>query len=161
MKKIIFAFVGMMIFTSSALAAGYGEAGCGLGSVIFGDTPGPVQIFAATTNGTSANQAFGITSGTSNCDASGIILAEKEGDLFAANNFENLEKEMAAGEGEHVSALAGILGCPSEKKATFASYAQQNYQAIFTSAETTPAEMLHAVRTGMTQHPELASSCVQ
>ena len=160
MKKYLFAIIVTVFFSSAAFAAGYGEAGCGLGSLIFGDSPGPVQIFAATTNGTSANQLFGISLGTSNCDASGIILAEKEDDLFVASNFDNLEKEMAGGEGEHLETLAGLLGCPAEKNPIFASYTQQNYSAIFASAQTTPDEMLQAVRTGVSSHPELASACI-
>lgn len=161
MKKYLIVLLGTMLFSTPAFAAGYGEAGCGLGSLIFGNAEGPVQIIAATTNGTSLNQLFGITSGTSNCDASGIILAEKEDDLFVANNFENLEKEMAAGEGENLDTLAGLLGCPAQKNPVFASYAQQNYSAIFANVQTTPNEMLQAVRTGVSSHPELASVCVQ
>ena len=42
----------------------YGIAGCGLGSVLFGTSGG---VFAYTTNSSSGNQVFGITSGTSNC----------------------------------------------------------------------------------------------
>ncbi|MBN4054485.1 DUF3015 domain-containing protein [Nitrospira defluvii] len=161
MKKYLIAIVVTVLFSSSAFAAGYGEAGCGLGSLIFGDSSGPVQIFAATTNGSTYSQLFGITSGTSNCDASGIILASKEDGLFVAGNFDNLEKEMAVGKGEHLNTLAGLLGCPAEKSPTFASYAQENYLAIFAGEQTTPDEMLQTVRTGMSTHPELASACIQ
>ena len=42
----------------------YGTAGCGLGSMAFGDQPGGIQILAATTNGILGNQTFGITFGT-------------------------------------------------------------------------------------------------
>ena len=55
----------------------YNMAGCGLGSIVI-SSDGFVQIFAATTNGSTANQTFGITSGTSNCTKSGVILASKE-----------------------------------------------------------------------------------
>src|SRR4051812_1818938 len=48
---------------------GYGVAGCGLGSIVFGPKPGMIQIVAATLNGT-GGQTFAITSGTSNCDIS-------------------------------------------------------------------------------------------
>jgi len=160
MKKLILTFLGVMLMSPSAFAAGYGQGGCGLGSMIFGDQAGPVQILAATTNGTSLNQAFGISSGTSNCDASGVILAEKEGDLFVSQNFASLEKEMAAGEGEHLDTLAGLLGCPSVKGPQFASYAQENYQTIFASEGTTPNEMLKAVKVGMAERPELAAACI-
>ncbi len=161
MKKYLIVILGTMLLSSPAFAAGYGKAGCGLGSLVFGDAPGPVQIFAATTNGTSYSQLFGITSGTSNCDASGIILAEREGDLFAASNFDSLEKEMAAGEGENLDTLAGLLGCPTEKSPSFASYTQENYSVIFANAQTTPNEMLQAIRTGISSHPKLASTCIQ
>ena len=51
MKKVsvIVAIVGLMgvlgVQEASAQQAGYGMAGCGLGSVVFGDTPGFVQLF--------------------------------------------------------------------------------------------------------------------
>ncbi|MCB9072358.1 MAG: DUF3015 family protein [Bdellovibrionaceae bacterium] len=47
---------------------GYGLAGCGLGSVLFGAKPGGVQILAYTTNGSAGNQLFGITFGSLNCE---------------------------------------------------------------------------------------------
>jgi len=154
------AFVGLTLtFASNSFAAGYGAAGCGLGSMVFGNEPGIIQIFAATTNGTSGSQTFGITSGTSNCDASGIILAEREDDLFAAQNFDTLTKEMAVGNGEHLDTLAGLLGCPSSQRAVFASFVQENYEAIFTSDQTTADEMLRAVKDGMFRNPVLSSSC--
>lgn len=160
MKKYLIMMLGVVLFSSpSAFAAGYGDAGCGLGSLVFGNSPGPVQILAATTNATSYSQPFGVSSGTSNCDAQGFDVSELKQEMFAENNFTSLSKEMAAGEGEHVTTLAGLLGCPSEKEVQFASYTQQNYQAIFASEQTTPEEMLQAVRTGITQHPELAVSC--
>src|SRR6266446_6006877 len=105
MKKYLFAIVGTMIFSSSAFAAGYGEAGCGLGSLIFGKSEGAVQILAATTNNTFYTQAFGISSGTSNCDAKGFDTSKLEQEQFVANNFSGLAKEMAAGEGEQLTTL--------------------------------------------------------
>lgn len=148
-----------MLLSSSAFAAGYGDAGCGLGSMIFGDTPGPVQILAATTNATSYSQAFGITTGTSNCDASGIVLAEREQEMFVTKTYTSLAKEMAAGEGEHLRTLAGLLGCPSDEATQFASFTQQNYETIFASDETTPAEMLSTVKEEMSKDPVLSASC--
>src|SRR5262245_5106900 len=119
MKRYILAIVGTFLFFSSAsafAAAGYGEAGCGLGSLIFGTQKGPVQILAATTNGTVNNQSFAITSGTSNCDAKGWDFSKLEQEQFVANNFSGLAKEMASGEGEQLKALSGLLGCPSAQQ---------------------------------------------
>src|SRR5207302_8961923 len=44
----------------------YGLAGCGLGSMIFGDQKGWIQVLAATTNGTFGTQTLVISSGTWN-----------------------------------------------------------------------------------------------
>jgi hypothetical protein len=160
MKKVLFAIVGTMIFSSSVFAANYGEAGCGLGSLIFGKTPGAVQIFAATTNALVMNQGFGITSGTSNCDAKGFDTSKLEQEQFVQNNFSGLAKEMATGEGEQLTTLAGLLGCPAVEQPRFNTVAQQNYETILASDTTTPAEMLTAVKAVMSRDAELSASCV-
>ena len=159
MKKYLIAIVGTLLFSSTALAAGYGDAGCGLGSLLFGNQSGPVQILAATTNGTSLNQAFGITSGTSNCDAKGFDTTKLEQERFVAHNFSGVAKEMAVGEGEQLAALSGLLGCPTLQQTRFNTVAQQNYSAIFASDTTTPSEMLTAVKTVMSSDAELAAAC--
>ena len=61
--------------SESGGAAKYGPAGCGLGSMIFDPDSGFTQIFAATTNGTSGNQTFGISTGTSNWNAALTTVA--------------------------------------------------------------------------------------
>lgn len=161
MRKYILAVVGSIFFSSSAFAAGYGDAGCGLGSMMLGDTPGATQIFAATTNGSTWTNAFGISSGTSNCDASGIVLAEKEQEIFVAANFSSLAKEMAAGEGEQLITLAGLLGCPPDKGTQLGSFTQRNYEAILPSGNTTPVEMLRTVKEGMAGDPVLSAACIR
>ncbi len=158
MKRFLLAIAGIVLYSSSAFAAAYGDAGCGLGSLIFEDKPGTVQIFAATSNATGM-QSFGISSGTSNCDAKSIILAEQE--RFVTHNFSGLAKEMAAGEGEQLATFAGLLGCPAVKQTHFNTIARRNYTAIFASDTTTPVEMLTAVKTVMSSDTELASSCSQ
>lgn len=159
MKKYILA-LGILCLASPVFAAGYGDAGCGLGSLIFGNTPGPVQIFAATTNATSYNQAFGITSGTSNCDQeSALKTAETQNQLrFVNANFPSLAKEMATGNGEQLTTLAGMLGC-SAAAPEFGRYTQDHYEAIFASAQTTPTEMLVSLRDAVNADPSLAASC--
>lgn len=159
MKKYVIAMLGLALFSSpSVFAAGYGDAGCGLGSLVFGDSPGAIQILAATTNATGI-QSFGISSGTSNCDAEGFDISQREQETFVANNFSSLSKEMASGKGEHLAALAELIGCSPEKAPTFASIAQQNYEVIFASDQTTPRTMLKTVKERISQNPELSQSC--
>ncbi|MBI3804061.1 MAG: DUF3015 family protein [Nitrospirae bacterium] len=159
MKKLMLAIVGILMFSPTVFAAGYGEAGCGLGSLIFGSTPGFVQIFAATTNASTYSQGFGITSGTSNCDAKGFDVSQVEQEKFVAHNFSGLAKEMATGEGEQLATLAGMLGCPSVKQTQFNATAQRNYGAIYASDTTSPTEMLTAVKAVVARDQELSTAC--
>jgi len=161
MKKYILTLGVTLLFTSPVFAAGYGDAGCGLGSLIFGSTPGPVQILAATTNNPYIPlQASAITSGTSNCDKESSLQAANEQNQlrFVNANFPSLVKEMATGKGEQLTTLAGMLGC-SAAAPEFGRYTQDHYEAIFASAHTTSSEMLVAVKDGITKNPMLAASC--
>ena len=65
------AFVLMAAPVSMAFA-GTGS-GCGLGATVFEGQSGLFpNVLAATTNGTFGNQTFGLTSGTSGCDAEAV-----------------------------------------------------------------------------------------
>lgn len=113
---------------------GYGLAGCGLGSIIFGAKPGKIQIFASTTNGLYWNNTFGMTSGTSNCD---IPEMGQQAAVFIEVNKETLRKEAAIGQGESVDAISMILNCDqnqvrSEIKANFEHYLGQDVDSYET-----------------------------
>ena len=130
MKKLI--MVGALVlslvsFSGSAFAAGYGDAGCGLGSIVFGSEQGPVQVLAATTNGTFGSQTFGITSGTSNCADSGGGSASAK--AFIEANRESLSKDIARGQGETIANLSVLAGCADE--AAVGATLQQNFSTIF------------------------------
>lgn len=92
---------------------GYGMAGCGLGSIVFGPKPGMIQVIAATVNGTGGSQTFGISTGTSNCD---IPESGHQAAVFIEVNKEIVKKEAARGEGETIKALSSILNCGGEQK---------------------------------------------
>ena len=79
MKKIgmLVATIGVLMTASAARAQNVGMAGCGLGSVLFGNQNTVLmQLLAATTNGILWNQSFGITTGTLNCSTGGVVKAE-------------------------------------------------------------------------------------
>ena len=113
-------------------AVKYGSAGCGLGSIFFGPGSGFVQIFAATTNGSSANQTFGITSGTSNCDASAPATSAKN---FVVTNRVALAKDISRGKGQTLTSLTELAGC-SDSKAVGAKL-RKNFKVIFPNAKVT------------------------
>ena len=149
----------LLSFPVTALAAGYGASGCGLGSLAFGSEPGGQQILAATTNATFGSQTFGITSGTSNCGDHGLLDLAKEREIYAEQNYASLLKDMAVGEGENLSTLASLYGCSSETHQTFGVLAQDKFDVLVSSDETTPREMLSVLEGELGQHPTLSKSC--
>ncbi len=121
MKKLI---TIMALSVTTSAFAGYGAAGCGLGSIVLGDSKGFTQVFASTTNGTSGSQTFGISSGTSNCGSSGKTPTQ-----FIEVNKSALSNEAARGEGETIMALSEIYGCKDSN--TFGKILKSDFEAIF------------------------------
>lgn len=161
MKKLILislASIFALSFGVTNLSAKYGAAGCGLGSLVI-SSGGIVQIFAATTNGTSGSQTFGITTGTSNCSKDGIVQTEKAQEIFVHMNYETLEQEIAKGQGERLSSLASLFGCPKDSK-RFHEVAKENYSKIFTAASLkNPSIVLSNLRDQVGNDVELKNSC--
>ena len=127
MRKAI--CMAAVLLTAGAVYAGpYGAAGCGLGSVLFGNQPGFIQVVAATTNGIFGNQTFGITTGTLNCGSPATAAGAK---VFIDANREALAKDMARGSGETIATLTSLTGC-SDAKVVGATL-QKNFSAIIPS----------------------------
>lgn len=118
---------------------GYGMAGCGLGSVVFGNEPGFVQIFANTLNGTSGNQTFGLTTGTSNCGERNKLV---QADQFIETNKVALENDMSRGQGETLSSLAAVLECNNQ---SFGSDVKQRYSALKSSSNQVSDEQIRSI----------------
>lgn len=113
---------------------GYGMAGCGLGSIVFGEAPGMIQIFAATTNGY-GGQTFAISSGTSNCGESGKA---EETASYIQNNKVALENDLARGQGETLVGLAQMIEC---EKSTFATDMKSEYTNMFPQGGASAAQI--------------------
>ncbi len=161
-KRILLLPMGMvaaaaMFVATKPATAGYGMAGCGLGSLVVSSN-GFAQVFAATTNSTYYNQSFGITSGTSNCTPAAAAYVEKQQEIFVTVNFASLEQEMAAGKGEKLEALASLLGCKNEAVTGFRTMAQKNHGALF-SKDASPADLLAALKGEIAKQPALAAQC--
>ncbi len=149
-----------LLFVSPAFAQGikgsgaYGTAGCGLGSLAFGNQPGAIQILAATTNGLFGTQTFGITTGTSNC-GSGVMSSGTM--KFVEANREVLAKDISRGQGEAIGALAVINACQDSAKVGAAL--QKNFSAIFPSEAATNEQVTAAIL--QTLHSDAALGCGQ
>ncbi|MDY0121139.1 MAG: DUF3015 family protein [Sulfurimonas sp.] len=140
MKKLLVSIAAVAALSSAAFAGVNNQTGCGLGSVIIKDDSSAVMLaLQATTNGTSGNQTFGITSGTLGCKKTKFVMNERA-EEFVASNMDTLAKEIAVGHGESVDTLAELLAV--EDKALFASTLQSNYNAIYTSQKVEMADVL-------------------
>lgn len=148
--------LGFFALAAAGSTAMYGSAGCGLGSVLFGDQPGVIQIVAATTNGFYGIQTYAITTGTSNCTEDGVALVDRERALFAEANFEVIKQEIAMGHGENVAVLASLYGCDGASVGSFGSAVQASYGTITKS--TSAGEMLDAID-GVVRSDAILSHC--
>lgn len=149
------ALVGLAA-SSTAHAEPYGTAGCGLGSIVFGDAQGIVQIFAATTNGLFGTQTFGITSGTSNCVRTGSGRASAK--AFIQANRETVAKEIARGSGETIMSLSSLAGCADA--AAVGQTLQRDFAAIFPHEQVSDAAVSDSVVHSLQAHPELSCSAL-
>jgi hypothetical protein len=130
----------------------YGTAGCGLGSLAFGDQKGGIQILAATTNSLFGTQTFGITTGTSNCGPAAFASGTKN---FVEANREALAKDISRGTGESIGALAVINACADSSKVGAAL--QKDFGAIFPTESASSDEVTAAIL--KTLHSDPALGC--
>lgn len=121
--------------------AAHGPAGCGLGSVIFPEKEGLVwNVLAATFNGTSGNQTFGMSTGTLGCeDAKTSKVASVS---FVEANMAALTNDIARGTGETLEAYLSLSG----KTTVDATVLKKNYTKIF-AGEPTAAVVHERIQT--------------
>lgn len=128
MRKVLLAFVYLGLIGVQAQAKANTNAGCGLGSYVI-DKRGLIwNLFQITTNGTSFNQTFGISSGTLGCRQEGIALDSRVQEFVAAN-MDSLSKEIAQGRGETLDTFLELLNI--ENKDEFRLALQENYHRLY------------------------------
>lgn len=117
--------------------AAWGMAGCGLGSVLFGESENRGgQILAATTNDIYSTNTFAMSSGTSNCvPEQGTTTAQlkKNMEMFVSANREALANDIAKSNGETIVTLGDMMGCNDNKY--LGTKLQSRYENIFNSKE--------------------------
>lgn len=129
--KLVFAIIAAMGISFVASAQDSLD-GCGLGWQVTDKK----TYTATTTRGTTnafVPPTFGMTTGTIGCDKLEIAMNDKEAADYVATNFEALKSELAAGQGEYVSALAKTMNCSASE---FGAHIQKNYNAVVTPAAT-------------------------
>lgn len=144
MKKIV---IGTLLLTASsgAFAEENKGPGCGWGSMLFeGQSGVPAHVMGATTNATSGNATFGMSSGTNGCDASTTIQYGGTS-WFAQNNMDSLSRDIAQGDGETLSTYASIMKIQPQDIAHFKSTLQENYAVIYPASGATSDQVVAAI----------------
>lgn len=152
MKKMAVALVvSAMMLGSTAYAANMKNTGCGLGTLVFADAPfGETtlgQVFIVTTNGTSGNQTFGITSGTSNCEQPTNFVKNERLNEFVVANMDNLARDIAMGSGESLDTMAELIELPKTERPQLYAKLQANFTKIYTSDTVEAAEVVDNIYT--------------
>ena len=133
----------------------YGMAGCGLGSVVMGKNG--MQISAATTNGTSFNQTFGISAGSLNCVDSPSAEVAGRLDHFILVNRSQIQGDIARGNGETISAMGSYMGC-ADSSTKIGAELKASYSEIFNN-EARTNEITDSILTVILNSPELSQQC--
>ena len=157
MRKLVAVAAVAALFPAVALAQQNNIGTCGWGSKLFDGQSGIApQVLAVTTNGTSGNQTFGITSGTSGCTQDGAVRSTWKTAMFIDGNKERLARDMSVGSGEALDSLAHLLGIEAQDRAAFSRVARDNMQRIFPSENAGTEEIVSALRQVLGADAQLA-----
>lgn len=96
-------------------------------------TKATVDTFAKFTSSTSPQEWI---------NGDGVIQESQKARLFTAIAFENLEQDIARGNGEYLTSLAVLLKVPAKEQAEFRARTQNNYQLLFDPDRRTAEHML-------------------
>ena len=116
MKKLLVLALASMSF---AIFAGDGSSGCGLGWQV-APKQSLLSSFSRSVTHVILPNTFSMTFGTSGCSQHSIVKKDRAVEHFVEANLENLQIEMAQGNGETLLALGELMGCDSQ----FASRSQ-------------------------------------
>jgi hypothetical protein len=154
-KGLIVGLLGVASLAVQAEEAG--GKGCGWGNMLFEGQRGLApHLLATTTNGTSGNATFGLTSGTNGCDSS-VRIGYGGRSLLAMNGMlDNIAEDMAQGKGEALDAYATLLGIEQTDRAHFAQVTQANFSSIFSAPDVTGEQVLAATLDVMSRDQQLA-----
>lgn len=157
MRNKFFLTLALGVVFTAGTAAADNVGTCGWGSKLFDGQKGLVpQVLAVTTNGTSGNQTFGMTSGTSGCTQNGTVRSSWKTAAFIDNNMNRLALDMSRGEGESLDSLASLTGVDSADKQLFAATLKNNFSKIYTSEEVTSQNVVNSIRNVLATSDALA-----
>lgn len=156
MKKVIGSVI-LMAASSVAMAEAPGGPSCGWGNMLFQGSAGmPTHIVASTTNGTSGNATFGMTTGTNGCRTDGTLTYGGKSMINLSSMMDEFSEDVARGHGEALDAVAVMVGVEKADRELFAEVMHDNFAAIFPSEEVTAEEAMLSVNEIMKANDQLA-----
>jgi Protein of unknown function (DUF3015) len=125
-------FVGALVLASVGLVA----SACNT-------TKATVDTFAKFTSSTSPGEFI---------DADGVVQESQKARLFTAVVFENLEQDIARGNGEYLTSLGVLLKIPEGEQDEFRARSQSKYPLLFASDRRTAESMLATLTSNKADH---------
>ncbi|SEI48621.1 Protein of unknown function [Azotobacter beijerinckii] len=161
MKRILLGSL-LAAVSLNALAEAPGGPSCGWGNMLFkGQRGTATHLVASTTNGSSGNATFGMTSGTNGCRTDGALTYTGKPMLVLGSIMDELSEDMAKGEGEALTTYAVLLGVPPEDRARFAAVTHEHFAEIFSSADVTAKDVHNATLAVLKKDTRLAKYAEQ
>ncbi len=156
MKKIISSVI-LMAASSTAMAVAPGGPNCGWGNMLFKGSAGlPSHIVATTTNGTSGNATFGMTSGTNGCAVNSKLTYGGRSWLSVSAIMDEFSEDVARGHGDALNAVAVMIGVEHSDRALFSKVMHENFTLIFPNENVTAEEAMTSVNEIMKADGQLA-----
>jgi hypothetical protein len=148
MKLVLTTAALIAVLPVAAMAAGENNVGsCGWGSKVFAGQRGIFpQVGATLTNGTSGNQTFAITSGTSGCTQDGAVSSNWKTAMYIDGNKSKLAQDMSKGSGESLESLAQLLGVKDADKVAFYRATKENFAKIFATEQATADDIASGLK---------------
>lgn len=115
-------FVGVLVFAALALSL----SACNTSKAT-------VDTFAKFTSSTSPGEWI---------NADGLVEDSQKARLFSAVAFENLEQDIARGEGEYLTSLAVLLNVPAGEQEEFKILSQSKYPLLLLASDQTAENVL-------------------
>ena len=158
MRLRVMILAAALIGAPAAMATADDDVGCGLGAKLLDGKSGMwMKAFAAIINGSSSNQAFGISSGTLGCSPEGTVTAQERVQLFADANFDRLAVDMAHGQGETLATFATLLDVPADQQGALFTLVRSNFASLYPTDDVTAGDMLATLFDLMQADPALAA----
>ncbi len=136
MKKLAIGLCCAFALGSTSMAFATEKAGgCGIGKEIMaGKTGLGSNLVAAILNNILIPNTFFMTTGILGCDETNVVTNEYQRKAFMTANLDNLSQDMAQGQGEHLAALAALMGIPQNEQSAFFALTQHNASALVSTS---------------------------